>query len=434
MPATPELVFLGIAERASAVREGDSTLLKWHLIGLKSFLPSFCYPAALLGLNFVFAIRYLAPGPDLRISIRSGSRQEIGFFNIALAPEATPPTPPLTSMSGQRLIFSLPEAWSPVVAQFNGPSPLVFLGPGRCPGRYLLYQGATEGTEKLIGEFYCIAFDPPPLTPERIAAIKSDPRAMKAVRATVFCEECQSKIQMYAALERSPALEAEGYTWYTDLPDTFRCSCGKSDIDLRSIRKNLFGYLGEVYTSDQTLNYVPLYENTTLDNIRKEFTHLLNINPKEEIIQKFLENNPILFRQFPAEKILFKPPILTRYIADFAIVSPQRELILIEIEPANMNLLRKNGDHAAPLTHAVNQVQNWMQVVAEHRNAFLSELKIDMASVGTVRGVVIGGRDKGYDLSHLRQLKSVFSGNILVLTYDDLLGSLVSLIEQVGRL
>jgi hypothetical protein len=33
--------------------------------------------------------------------------------------------------------------------------------------------------------------------------IKSDPGAMKAVRVDVFCSECQSKIQMYAALVRS---------------------------------------------------------------------------------------------------------------------------------------------------------------------------------------------------------------------------------------
>jgi len=125
---------------------------------------------------------------------------------------------------------------------------------------------------------------------------------------------------------------------------------------------------------------------------------------------------------------------LTRYVADFAIVSPQRELILIEIELPSMNLLRKNGDHAAPLTHAVNQVQNWIQVASDHRTAFLSELNIDMALVGTIRGVVIGGRDGGYDPSRLRQLKAVFSGNILVLTYDDLLGSLVSLIQQIDRL
>jgi hypothetical protein len=123
---------------------------------------------------------------------------------------------------------------------------------------------------------------------------------------------------------------------------------------------------------------------------------------------------------------------LTRYIADFAILSPQRELILIEIEPPKVKLLRKNGDHAASLTHAVNQVQNWLQVASDHRNAFLSELKLDVGAVGTIRGVVIAGRDKGYDGAHLRQLKSVFSGNIIVLTYDDLLGSLTTLIEQIG--
>jgi hypothetical protein len=244
MPAAPEVVFLGIAERASAAREGDSPLLKLNLIGLRSILPLFCYPAALMGLHFVFAVRHLVHGSNLHISIRSEARQQIGFFDIALAQLPNPPTPPLTSMSGQRVIFGFAEAWSPVVAQHNDPSPLVFLGPGR----YLVYQGATEDTEKLIGEFYCIALDPPPLTPERVAAIKSDPHAMKAVRATVSCKECQSKLQMYAALERISALEAEGYTWYADLPDIFLCSCGKSEIDLRSSRRNLFGYLGEVRT------------------------------------------------------------------------------------------------------------------------------------------------------------------------------------------
>jgi hypothetical protein len=191
MPATPELIFLGIAERASVVREGDSPLLKWHLIGLKGILPLFCYPAPLTGLHFVFAVRHLVQGPDLRMTIRSVSRQEIGFFNIALAQEATPPTPPLTSMGGHLMVLTLPEAWSPVVVEFRGPSPLIFLSPGR----YFLYEGATEDTEKLIGEFCCIAFDPPPLTAERVAAIKSDPRAMKAVRTWVLVRSVRAKFR-----------------------------------------------------------------------------------------------------------------------------------------------------------------------------------------------------------------------------------------------
>jgi hypothetical protein len=309
MPASPKLAFLGIAERASVVREGDSPLLKYHLIGLKSFLPFFCYPAGLGGLHFVFAVKHLTQGPDLRISIRSESGQEIGWISIALAPLSMPPTPPLTGIANQPVVLGLPEAWSLFVTQFDNPAQPIL----PAPGRYLVYQGTTGETEELIGEFYCVVFDPPPLTAERVAAIKSDPRAMKAVRATVSCRECHSKVQIYAALERSSAIEAEGYTWYTEVPDTFLCSCGKTVMDLRTARKNLFGYLGEVYSAEQVLNYVPLYERTVLDNLRREFIHLLNSNPdKEEIMQQFLENNPILLRQFPAVRILFKPPILTR--------------------------------------------------------------------------------------------------------------------------
>ncbi len=177
-----------------------------------------------------------------------------------------------------------------------------------------------------------------------------------------------------------------------------------------------------------------MYEKSTLENLRLEYVHLLNANQKEDIIQKFIEDNPILLRQFPAEQILFKPPILTRYVADFAILTPQKELIVIEIEQTNTNLLRRNGDHAAPLTHAINQVQNWLQVIDDHRIACLTEMRLDAMSVGNVRGVVIAGRDLGYDPAHLRQLKAVISGRISLFTYDDLLGSLVALIGQIGRL
>jgi hypothetical protein len=302
MSALPEIVFLGVAERASVVHD-IGNLLKCHLIGLKSVLPLFFYPASITGLHFIFALRHLIPGgPDVRITIRSESRQEIGFFNIASTVLENPPTPPLTGMGGGALVaFALPEAWVPVVLPFSGPSPLFF----QSPGRYFLYRGSAEDTEQLIGEFCCVVYDPPALTSERVAAIKSDPRAMKAVRVDVHCNVCQSKLQMYAALERNHTLEEEGHIWYSDLPDTFRCACGKSEIDLRIARKNLFGYLGEIINTDgQTLNLLPLYEKSTLNNIRSEFLHVLNSEPKEEVIQKFIENNPILLRQFPAERIL----------------------------------------------------------------------------------------------------------------------------------
>jgi hypothetical protein len=96
--------------------------------------------------------------------------------------------------------------------------------------------------------------------------------------------------------------------------------------------------------------------------IQIEFMRLLQSHQREEVFQKFIEENPILLRQFPAVQILFKPPILTYHIADFAVLSPQRELILIEIETPDTRLLKKDGDQAALLTHAIDQVQRWLHV------------------------------------------------------------------------
>jgi hypothetical protein len=70
---------------------------------------------------------------------------------------------------------------------------------------------------------------------------------------------------------------------------------------------------------------------------------LLNSDPLEEILQRFIEHNPILLHRFPAQQLFFKPSILSRFNADFAIVTPEKELVLIEIERASTRLLRSNG-------------------------------------------------------------------------------------------
>jgi len=116
------------------------------------------------------------------------------------------------------------------------------------------------------------------------------------------------------------------------------------------------------------------------------------------------------------------------------VLSPQRELILIEIETPDTRLLKKDGDQAAPLTHAIDQVQRWLQVMDEHRVAALASMKIDAQMVGNIRGVVIAGRDRKNDKDHLRRLKGMLSGRISFLTFDDLAASLAALVEQMRRL
>lgn len=204
---------------------------------------------------------------------------------------------------------------------------------------------------------------------------------------------------------------------------------------MTSIRRNFFALIGQLVPSQgKDIKYIPLYEASALEGLRTEFLSVMSTDPAEEAIQKFIENNPILLHQFPAERIFYKPPILTHFKADFAIVTPQKELILIEIEPVTTKLLTKRGGQAAPLRRAFDQVHSWLHVIDEHRIAVLDSLNIPRDAVGKVRGVVVAGRDAGNDASHLRRLKGLDQGPVAFLTYDDLASGLAALVQRMNAL
>ena len=64
----------------------------------------------------------------------------------------------------------------------------------------------------------------------------------------------------------------------------------------------------------------------------------------------------------------------------------------------------------------------------------LDSLKIKKEDVSSVYGIVIAGRDIGYDAHHLRRLKGEDRGRVLFLTYDDLLFALDALIKRMDEL
>jgi hypothetical protein len=111
------------------------------------------------------------------------------------------------------------------------------------PGRYFVVLHKSDNSEEIVGEFQIVQVEPVPLTPERVAAIKTDPNAAKAVRGEVSCKHCSSKLQLYAGLERQPELERQGYIWYQDIPDRFTCECGQTSIDASTMKRNFFAPL-----------------------------------------------------------------------------------------------------------------------------------------------------------------------------------------------
>ena len=339
MDTQQSIIFLGLAERARQAHEYDTPFFKWEVLGLKDVLLVNFVPTSLGSLFGGFALRtHDFNSLDLSISSEAG----VVIGGATVTPSPLNGNPPLTDkLSPVCRTFS--QGWTPIFLQLHEGMVLP------TQGRYYVTVRCDHHEPKIIGEFRCLVVDPPPLTSERIAAIKSSPYATKAVRGEFGCSNCPSKVRVYAALERTDNIQCDGYTWYQDIPELFVCTCGKTKFDLSTVKRNFFSLLYRPADPRTSITFQRQYEKGALENTLAEFVTLLNLKPAEERLQKFIENHPILSHQFPASQLRFKPPIFSKYKADFAVLTPQQELIFIEIERADIALLTKGGGQAAPL-------------------------------------------------------------------------------------
>jgi hypothetical protein len=422
-----EIIFLGVAERAALAHDGFTNLFKWNVLGLKNNIISYVYPLSLSNFCFGVAINVESEGKIHKLSLVDNSNSEIGSFNLSAQSEPPPEFEKVVNKENP-ILLKPNKGWVTIFLTIND-SKLLISKPG-----LIQICCETQNGKKIIGELQFFLTDPSPLTRERIAAIRSDPTAMKAVRLELKCNFCESKFRTYAALEKNEKLEREGIIWYENIPDQFLCECGKTIFPLDLYRKNLHGFIGINQPSNENFNFLPLYERSSLETLKSTFAHLIQSKPKEERLQEFLNENPILLHQFTSSKLFSKPPILTSFFADFAILTSNKELILIELEKTATKLMKKDGGVAAELNHAFDQVHSWLHVVDEHRLAVLESLKINKEDVSSVRGVVIAGLDSGYDAHHLRILKGEDRGRISFYTYDDLLFALEALIRKISAL
>jgi hypothetical protein len=423
----PPLAFLGVVERAIQIPDYSTTLLKYNILGLKRVILSYIYPMTLAGYKLAFALYDMDPEAKLVLRIDG----DTGMLPTSIVIQAVTSTsgdslPEMENNTSGSVAVSLgPKDWSFMVLPLPAENLIVLK-----PGTWQLFL-SQNGQDISIGRLVFGVIEAEPLTPERVAAIRSDPNAIKAIRVQYDCKKCMSVVKAYAGLERMPKQESEGYIWYENLPETISCSCGNLNIDLKIIRRNLHGLLGIGNPVVGNSVFVPLYEKGALENVRLNFAALLKEKAPEETFQIFLEENPVLLHQFAPEKIFFKAPILSLRNTDFAIVNHQHELILIELQRPDIKLLKKDGGIHSELQHEFDQAREWLLTADEHRLAVLDCIGIDRKKVGAVRAAVIAGLDAGYDPEHLRRLKGADWGRIKLLTYDDLLAGLGSLVRTV---
>lgn len=428
----PPIAFLGLTERAAFVYDSNTNLLKLNVLGLKQHFLSHLFPINFSSLDYLIAIHSSHLDAPIVLRIKNEEGAEVGSFTLQIEQRPAKATPSIEDLAVKRhgqTIQAVMDGWIVVpIPRPSGGSILI-----NRPGLYsLVFE--IEGKEVTSGQILFALVDPEPLSLSRIAAIKSNPNATKYVRFEFKCNGCNDGVKMYAGIERAPKTEEIGYTWYEDLPDSFACPCKKVEVDLSICRRNLHAFLGRPFTNSTDINLVPLYEKEGLTNIRHQFVGLLQSNSKEEVFQVFIEENPILLNRFSCQQILSKAPILTQYKTDFAVLTSNQELLLIELERPQTKLLKKKGHTHSELQHAVDQARQWLHLANEHRLAVLQCMGIEKEKVGSIRAVVIVGRDEGYNLEYLRELKGTDRGHIAFITYDDLVKGLDVLIENMSQL
>ena len=120
--------------------------------------------------------------------------------------------------------------------------------------------------------------------------------------------------------------------------------------------------------------------------------------------------NPIFWNFLAPHRIWIKPPILTKYKADFAVLSRMRVLYFIEIEKPNTTLIKKSdGGIHSKLNTALTQVRSWRLEIEKRREAVLDALHLTQKDVHDIKFIVIAGmaiKTSTVELEILRKMKT----------------------------
>lgn len=109
----------------------------------------------------------------------------------------------------------------------------------------------------------------------------------------------------------------------------------------------------------------------------------------------------------------------------------ERQILLIELERADIEIFTKKGRPRAEITHATQQVEDWLRWWRENPG----QIPKGLNESAVPKGAVVAGRSKNMDQNTRRRLTHLnLNRNVKVITYDDLLIRLEGLIRQLERL
>jgi hypothetical protein len=120
----------------------------------------------------------------------------------------------------------------------------------------------------------------------------------------------------------------------------------------------------------------------------------------------------------------------SEYVTDFVVTLPGSGYLLVEIERASHPLYTKSYNPTSALTHAVRQVEDWLEWAYEN----LSYLRSRYPDIHEPKGLVVLGRRSSLDRKAAKALRrrNVLS-KVRVATYDDLIDDMKSIAYNLER-
>jgi len=186
---------------------------------------------------------------------------------------------------------------------------------------------------------------------------------------------------------------------------------------------------------DHKLSYkaLPKQPIARAEKIATELEQLIekpDVHEKKDV-HRFLLDHPFLLRSTPDDLI---PEVAiglgTEFRLDFLRREPIGDYVAIELENPRHRMFTKSGDFTAPVNHAIQQVEDWQEWIADN----LPMVQRKYPDISSPQGLIIVGRSNSFTRTEHRKLARRnlnLAGRVAVMTYDGLLADVRSHIASM---
>lgn len=168
---------------------------------------------------------------------------------------------------------------------------------------------------------------------------------------------------------------------------------------------------------------------------RKQYAALLAefetlLDGPEEPVHQFLKKHPELL--CPTADRKWSKLRFGDRISDFVFREAPNDYLLVEIEAPISDIFRQDGQQREELTHAINQISDWVQYIEDNR----TEVEASLGLVGistSPRTLVVIGRAATLSEENRRKITTIQNqhGKLRILTYDDMLASARANLQRI---